>query len=357
MSATTIRPLVVRNIGLCVACFMSQLAYAQSNVTIYGGADISFVSVASALTIPIGRDYPVSLSNVGSANSMAMGTVATIIQGAHSRPLSHRVATGKKAFWVAGDWGTDDHSSRDGNFGLAELGVGYNYGPAQLNVAIGQSWARQDFTLDGHSKTDGTYLLAEGLIPVSGNLWATISGYGYWGDSDLKRGYMNAGLPDRSKGTPDLNTWGVRARLDWENALSVAGADFTPYADLSYTEAKMDGYTETGGGLPARFDSRKDKATELRLGLNLSHPIGNANLFGTAEAVHRFESSGAHTTGELIGLIRFDLDGQDYKRDWLRVGLGIEGKLADGVASLSINATTRGEAPDAWLAASYRMSF
>jgi uncharacterized protein with beta-barrel porin domain len=119
----------------------------------------------------------------------------------------------------------------------------------------------------------------------------------------------------------------------------------------------MDGYTETGGGLPARFDSRKDKATELRLGLNLSHPISNANLFGTAEAVHRFESSGAHTTGELIGLIRFDLDGQDYKRDWLRVGLGIEGKLADGVASLSINATTRGEAPDAWLAASYRMSF
>ncbi len=289
---------------------------------------------------------------------MALSTAGTVLNGAHSRPLARRVAASQKAFWVAGDWGRDDHGVRSGDLGLAEVGGGLNLGPVQLNLSLGQTWAKQNLALKGQAKADGTYLMAEALIPISGDLWATVDGYGHQGNADLRRGYMNAGLQDASTGKPRVDTWGLRARLDWENAVTLAGADLTPFADLIYSKAKLDGYTETGGGFPARFDARKDKATELRLGLNASKPIlDNARILGTLEAAHRFENSGAHTVGQVVGLFGFDLAGPAVKQDWLRAAVGVEGKLADGMASLTLNATTKGEALSTWLAASWQMAF
>lgn len=51
-------------------------------------------------------------------------------------------ATGKNAFWLAGDWGRDDHGARDGDLGLAEVGLGRNFGPVQVNVSLGQTWGQ-----------------------------------------------------------------------------------------------------------------------------------------------------------------------------------------------------------------------
>jgi probable HAF family extracellular repeat protein len=299
-----------------------------------------------------------SLASTTSGNRMATTSAGVVIQGAHSRPLMRRVDQGQKTFWLAGDWGQDNHDSRNGDLGLAEGGFGYNVGSVQLNASLGQTWAEQHLEMGTKSKTDGSYLLVEALIPVSGNLWATLGAYNHWGEADLRRGYLNAGIQDYSKGSPDVDTWSVRGRLDWENAFRLGSTDFTPYADLSYTESKMDSYTETGGGFAARFDSRKDKATELRAGVNSTMPLGNGiNLLGTLEAAHRFEKDSASTSGEVIGLFAFNLDGDNYKRDWLRAGVGVEGKLAGGNASLQLNATTQGEVPNAWLAASWQMKF
>lgn len=46
-----------------------------------------------------------------------------------------------------------------------------------------------------------------------------------------------------------------------------------------------------------------------------------------------------------------------YKQTWLRAGGGVEGKLGDGMASLMLNVTTEGAAPDMWLATAYHMAF
>jgi uncharacterized protein YhjY with autotransporter beta-barrel domain len=289
---------------------------------------------------------------------MALTSANTVINGAHSNPLARLVPAGLKTFWLAGDWGRDDHGARDGDLGLAEIGVGRNLGWAQLNMSLGQTWAKQNLELNGQAKTDGTYLLAEALIPVTGDLWATVSGYGYWGQADLRRGYQNAGLDDKSKGDPDVNSWSLRARLDWQNAFRAADTAFAPYVDLTYAKAKLDAYTETGGGFPARFDARTDKSTELRLGINATKPIGNGlNLLGLLEAAHRFEKNGARTSGQMVGLFGFDLDGQNNQQDWVRASAGVQGKLAGGTASLSVNATTKGEVPSMWLAANWQMAF
>lgn len=281
-----------------------------------------------------------------------------MLNGAHSRPLARRVAAGSNTAWLAGDWGRDDHGARHGDLGLAEVGIGRNFGPVQLNVSLGQTWAKQKQIMGGHAETEGAYLLLEALLPVSGSLWATLGAYGHRGDADLKRGYTNAGAQDSSSGKPDVDTWGLRGRLDWDAAARFAGADFTPYADVSYSETKLAAYTETGGGFPARFDARREKATELRIGLNADKPLGGGlSLVGTVEAVHRFEKEGARTSGEVVGLFGFDLDGARNERDWLRAGAGVEGKLGGGRASLMLNATTKGETPSYWLAAMWQMAF
>src|SRR5204862_4150059 len=66
-------------------------------------------------------------------------------------------------------------------------------------------------------------------------------------------------------------------------------------------------------------------------------------IIGTLEAAHRIEKVGARTTGELVGLFAFDLPGRQNERTWLRAGIGVQGKLGDGVGWLMINATTKGE--------------
>jgi len=303
-------------------------------------------------------DVQESLAVSAQGAGMALTAAGLVLNGAHSRPLARRVPAGKNAFWLAGDWGRDDHDARSGGLGLAEVGLGRNFGAMQLNVSLGQTWAKQDLSLSGRAKADGTYLLAEALIPISGALWGTVGGYAHRGNADLRRGYLNAGVPDQSTGTPGTQTWGLRGRLDWDKAARLAGTELSPYADLTIIEAKLDGYTESGGGFPARFNARKDTATELRLGVNASRPItGDARLVGTLEAAHRFENSGVRTTGNLVGLFAFDLPGTANRRDWLRAAIGVEGKLGEGTASLMLNATTKGEAPSYWLAASWQMAF
>lgn len=302
-------------------------------------------------------DLQSSLGATASGGAMALGSSDLLINGAHSRPLSRRVEAGRNTFWVAGDWGRDDHGARDGDLGLAEIGLGRNFGPVQVNVSFGQTWAKQNLILGGSAKTDGTYLLAEALIPISGNLWATVGGYRHWGNADMKRGYLNAGVQDYSSGNPDVDTWSLRGRLELSKVYAAGGADFSPYVDLSYSEADLESYTESGGGFAARFNARKDKATELRLGANLEKPVGNARLVGLVEAAHRFEKDGPRTSGQVLGLFGFDFAGADNKQTWLRAGAGIEGKLAGGTASLMLNATSKGEVPNYWLAAGWQRTF
>lgn len=304
-------------------------------------------------------DLQDSLVSTASSGAMVLSSYDLVLNGAHGRPFSRRVAAGEKTFWLAGDWGSDNHGARSGDIGLAELGLGHNFGPVQVNVSLGKTWAKQDLTLNGRAETDGTYLLAEALIPVRGNLWATVAGYYNQGEADIRRGYLiNGGTQqDYSTGKPDADTWGLRARLEWDNAWQAAGAGFSPYIDLSHSTAKLDAYTETGGSFPASFDSRKEKATDLRAGVDATSPIANGmSLIGKLEAAHRFEEDGARISGDVLGL-GFDFDGQKNDRDWLRAGVGLEGKVGGGMGSVMLNATTAGEVQNAWVALNWQKTF
>ncbi len=358
----------LRAAGVTVPTDITLTAYATNSdgSVVVGELETNRAFVARVATVGSGlvtlADVQQSLAGTAVGGNVALGAASLVINGAHSRPLARRVAAGQKTFWLAGDWGKDDHGGRNGDLGLAEVGFGRNLGFAQVNLSLGQTWAKQNLALNGQAKTDGTYLLAELLLPVgdigAGKLWATIGGYGHWASADLRRGYLNAGVQTASNGAPDVDTWGLRVRLDWDSAWRVAGTDVAPYVDLSYSEAKLAAYTETGGGFPARFNARKDNATELRLGVSAAKPIsGNIQLVGLLEAAHRFERNGARTSGDVIGLFGFDLAGTSNQRDWLRAGVGLEGQVGAGKGSLMVNATTKGEVPNYWLAVNWQMAF
>lgn len=328
-----------------------------------GCSEISLSSFAPqiALASMTLADVQASLQSTNLGLQTTLSSTNTLVNGAHSRPMSRRVAEDEKTFWLAGDWGNDNHGTRSGETGLAEVGGGYNFGQAQVNVSIGKTWAHQDLINGGDVSSDGKYIMVAGIIPLSvdNGVYATLGGFRHWGEVDIDRGYFNMGAMDRSSASPDSNTWGVRARVDWENAFTIKTARFSPYADLWHSETKLDSYTETGGGFPARFDSRRDSITELRAGLNAAMPIKTSgfDFVANLEAVHRFDDQADNTSGQVVGLFGFNLDGQKYDQNWFKGGIGLEGKLGQGKASLMLNGTTEGEMASSWLAASYQMAF
>lgn len=303
-----------------------------------------------------------SLESTSTGVSSINSNLNMMINGAHSRPLARLVAPGQRTFWAAGDWGRDDHGNRSGSSGLAEVGLGHNLGFAQINLSIGQTWAKQNLSYDGEVQADGQYLMLETIIPLTqvDGLYATLGAYGHWGEVDIRRGYINMSAQDSSKASPDSRTWGLRTRLDWDNAFNVASTGISPYVDLSYTKSHLDSYTEKGGSIPANFDARSDDQTEARLGFNTQTPLPFAtsyNLITNLEAAHRFEKNGAGVNGEVEGYFAFNLPGEDVTNDWLKAGAGIEGEIGSGTFSLMLNGTTQSEMPNFWVATSYQLAF
>ena len=317
------------------------------------GTTVNNINIGNVEAIKSSINSVTTGLNVGTASAL------TVLHGAHSRPLEHRVTEGKDLFWLAGDLGRDDHGNRNGNLGLAEIGIGRNFGSLQMAVALGETRANQSLPLSGKVEADGRYLLIEALAPVYGNLWSSMTAYAHRGDADIRRGYVNGAGIDHSRGNPDMHTWGIQARAEWDQAYTLIGMNSSPYLDVSYAKTTIDGYTETGGGFPNTYDKRKEGNTEIRAGINMSRPTGidNVQLVGIVEAVHRLEKTGTRVTGNTAGLFGFSIPGQAFERDWWRLGVGVDGQLASGKVSLMLNATTRGEALSSWLAASYVLSY
>lgn len=304
-------------------------------------------------------DLTGSLAGTGAANGAAVAGLNTILNGAGSRPLDRRAKTGNRVLWAAGDLGQMNHGFRQGDFGLGELGAGYRFGPVQLNAAIGHSRQRLDTVFGGHTEIDSTYLKAEALALLHdggrGEIWGVFTVAGAFGDASIRRNYLvNGGATDTSLGTTDASGFALRGRLQWDKALPYV----SPYGELSWMKSCMNGFTETGGAFPASFAKLCDTATEARIGFDATVPVNERfRLTATMEGVHRFEDTANSVQGTVIGLNTFDFAGADHQQDWLRGGLGFETDLGRSVFSVMANATTKGESPSAWLAASWRASF
>lgn len=315
-----------------------------------GGAGAGIITI---------NDLAQSLGSASAANQTAVNVIGTMLNGAGSRPLDRRVDPGRRLAWATGDLGRDDHGARDGHFALGEIGGGYNFGPVQINAAIGGTAAHQNTQLGGGTDLHGVYGKVEMISPLhrtrDGGIWAIMTAAVVTGDADIRRNYLdNGGLVDTSSGAAGVSGYALRARLAWENAF----LHFTPYAEFSHAHSCLGAYTETGGAFPASFNRLCDDANEARYGVDTTIPLTDrVSLTGTIEGVHRFEAAGNGVTGNVAGLGSFSFGAPAGRQDWLRGGVGVETKLGDSILAVTANATTQGESPSLWLSASWRRSF
>ncbi|HUH60972.1 MAG TPA: autotransporter domain-containing protein [Candidimonas sp.] len=304
--------------------------------------------------------YNNSLMRVANAATLAQHNADLAMNGLHGNPMRGLLPPGRYAVWVGGDAGRQNSGRYDADQGIAEFGFAKSLNSnLQFNIALGHNYRREHTGMGDTTTLRSTYVLPELTYKLPDtSLYATVSGYYSDGDMEIKRTYLNAGTPVQSRGKPNVSTAGARLRVDWLDAASWGRTAFTPYASLTYMRTHLSGYTERGGGFPARWDSRQEHATTARVGLDAVHPLNDrVNLLGRLEAAHRFESEGAQAKGQVIGLYGFALDGQRDKRNWLRAGLGLESKLLDGVGAVMLNASTQGGASSYWINASYRWVF
>jgi uncharacterized membrane protein len=325
-------------------------------------ADEAFIARYGSGLLVLNAALSASLGSPGGVTQVLLSGSEMLLNGAHSLPLSYRTPKGQATVWSAGDYGWYNQNSADGNVWLGEIGGGYNFGPVQFNLSVGYSQNRQDLTQGGNVKAGGTYLFGETLIPVYGSLWGVLSGYYQWGNVDIARGYSNAGNAASSTGSPDTNTWALRARLEWDGLADLSDLRLNPYGEVSFARAKMDAYSEASGAFPAHFRSRTDNATDLRIGVNGAYPLALGNrtaLVGLVEGVHRFQGQASAVSGELLGPggFSFNFDGPSYDQNWFRAGIGVESTIAGGKAFFMVNGATRGETPSVWVSARYQLAF
>lgn len=289
----------------------------------------------------------------------SLNMAGTTLNGAHGEPMRNLLDAGRQSFSVTVDGGYDNGATSDGGLGIADFSYGIGLeGGATARLSAGGLYTRQDIDTGGDFRQRGFYVAPEASIPLTDGLHATIGGYYSPGRLDVTRGYLNAGLADYSRGETDTQTWGGKLRLDWLNAFSAGDWAFTPYTSITYTHARLDGYSEYGGSFPASFDSVSDHATVARIGLDgVGNVTDRLRILGKLEAAYRFENETADSTGRIIGLSGFNLSGQDVDQVWLRVGLGSEFDLDKGTAYLSLNASTQGDDPTVWLRSGWKVMF
>jgi hypothetical protein len=360
----------LRAAGVTVASDITDTAYAtNSNGSVVVGSLTNGTAFIARVTDPgsglLAMDAALasSLRSVGGVTQSLLSGSEMVLNGMHGMPLNYRVATGQSTVWGGGDWGryTQD-SDASGNLGVGEIGGGYNFGPIQLNAAIGYSRNAQNLSATSTQKSTGTYLFGEVLTPFTPSIWGVLSGYYQWGDVDVNRGYLNAGTVASSTGSSDTGVWAIRARVEWEALADASRARLNPYGEVSYARAKMDGYTENNGAFPVSYDTRTDNGTDLRVGANASYPLDVGNktrLLGVLEGVYRFQDNASDVTGKLLGTggFNFSFAGANYEQLWARAGIGAESMIGSGKAVVMMNGATRGESPNVWLNARYQMAF
>lgn len=296
------------------------------------------------------------------AVSTAVAGNALLINGADSHPLEHLVEKGKKAFWVSGDIGKNNHSGNTGNSGIGEIGFGYNFGRVQLNLAAGNVWNHATMANNNASNTRSQFFSAETIIPVSEakGVYGTLGVYGLRGSADVFRSYVDVtGTTQSSYGHPDTSGTAARARLDWVDAAHIRATGITPYLDLSYYKSRTAAYAEIGGSAPAVFNESTDHSSQAHLGINTITPthFHDARILFDLEVAHSSTAAGSGVSGYIPGAVWFSYAGQAYSKNWGKAGIGFDDQIGKGKLFVMLNGTTNSTMPSAWLAASYQVAF
>lgn len=290
---------------------------------------------------------------VSSAANLALG-------GAHHRSLLDSglaVTQNGACAWATAD--ASHHNATDSSVNLVEAGACKDIGATRIGVGVGQAWSRQGWGLGGGARYNGQYVLAEVASDLGRGIEVSLLGYYGRFAANLRRNYLNGIAIDTSRGTPDATSSSLRLRTDWKDAFTLAATRFSPYAAYTWMDTRMDGYTETGGGFPARFAAATQRSQDIRLGLAAKTPLAaSTDLRIAAEAAHRIDETLSGTSSEVIGLDSFTIPGQKANKNWTRLLVDLDHRIGkSSLINLSASAATSGGDASWGASLGYRMAF
>lgn len=290
---------------------------------------------------------------VSGAANLALG-------GAHHRSLLDSglaVTQNGACAWATAD--AAHHNASDSSVNLVEAGACKDIGATRIGVGVGQAWSRQGWGLGGGARYNGQYVLAEVASDLGRGIEVSLLGYYGRFAANLRRNYQNGIAIDTSRGTSDATSSSLRLRTDWKDAFALAATRFSPYAAYTWMDTRMDGYTETGGGFPARFGAATQRSQDIRLGLAAKTPLAaNTDLRIAAEAAHRIDETLSGTSNEVIGLDSFTIPGQKANKNWTRLLVDLDHRIGkSSLINLSASAATSGGDASWGASLGYRMAF
>jgi len=304
-------------------------------------------------------DFTESFSSTASIPQAASSMPTMALHGAHHQPLlAQKRLSSDRCAWINGDFANYHDKKADSH--LVEAGICKDpTDNIRAGIGIGKSKTQQTLDYSGSSDIAGRYILGEfNYLHNNSTLLSTTMLHGRW-DADINRGYLNAGTEDLSSGSTSIRATAIRGRIDWRELYSVGDTTITPKIEYTLTRSEVDGYTETTGGFPARFDPQSHTARESRLGIIAENDLtADTTARGIAEVVHRFDKSGAAFSGEVVDMFPFSIPGSENRQDWVRLGGEIDYQVdQDSFISFSLMRSSRGEDADVSGALSWKTAF
>tara|TARA_R110000824_G_scaffold118960_2_gene271470 strand:- start:89449 stop:91551 length:2103 start_codon:yes stop_codon:yes gene_type:complete len=279
-----------------------------------------------------GNDHDRAAPNLYAANDT--GTMSDALPAARSSQgmRSALFATGSV------NYGERDGFSSDGLSGTTGAMFAFDNNFA-FGVGIVGNRSDQDTHLGGSSRVKmlggsllGVYGTEAGLR-LSG--MAVVSKF----DLDTRRNYLNGAAVDQSRGETDGMGYAFAVRAGWAVPLA-SGMSIQPYAELEWDRTEIDGYTETGGGIPASVSDQKTDQFISRLGGEFQKSFDNGLTTRLRAAWgHRLSGDSSAVTVTALGLGQ-SIQLANGEDDWAELGASAGYDLTEKLR-LSGNVDTR----------------
>ncbi len=311
---------------------------------------------------------PETLTSTTLSQTVGLTSVLLPLFGAHHKPLMmYQGLDNANCVWATSDIAYDDEVFSKTIYNQ-EVGACHNFIEDRLKAGLGVGYTTvsQDTSFGGDQDFKIPYGIAEANYkPHNKNTIFSLTGLYGLGDVDIDRGYLNGAALDSSNSETDIMNYALKAAVHVPNFLKpkIQNYEFsmTPHFSYTYAYSKADGYTEEGGGFPARFDEQDASYHEVRGGAEVATVINqNKTRLGfSAELIYELESDDSDVSGELIGLFPFSFDSPDSGNDLsMRLGFEIEHKINENLfIDGSSFVATSGRGPDISGAIGLKYSF
>lgn len=336
----------------------------------FGGADHAFLMTSDALITP--EELAASLAPVAAPGAQSQGMLGGFVGQLFSMTRNTISAYFNQTFprmgslpvrYAANDTGVMSDASpaprglRTAVYATGSFGFGKfdDYSTSTLNgttgVLLGVSddlafgvglignRADQDTHLGGDVRTNalgGSVSVA--YEPASG---LRLYGVAALARLDVKsnRHYLNGAAVDASRGETDGYGYALAGRAGYEFALH-ASVNLMPYAELEWGRTVLDGYTETGGGIPATVGEQNDHRLVSRLGAEVSTKLSDDTV-GRLRGAWGHRLSGGNASVQVTALgIGQSIRSGGTNDDWAEVGVSLTHNVNRDL-TLSANVDTR----------------